>query len=317
LRTNTINCIFQDYEGRVWCGTGDGATGYKAKSWTTVYDEIKTPIYRNGALYTYHAIVRAITQAPDGYLWFGMQEKGVVRYKKNSTTGVSQRYSAPTIPGDFVMGVCAENINTGEVWVVSYEGGAGYYTPNSNPAMEGYWTIYGGASLSSNHFYSCAYDPIHKKFWFGVAGLGAISYDGDAQWIEHHLPLAYDQPILSMAFDLNGFGWFGKKDSGVSVIQLATDTWAHHYTTYNTNGLLPHGPIHAIATDLHSTRWFGTDYGVTQLADSAWSIFNNTNSPLSPIHLQVIGLAYDGKGNLWIGTRDDGVFVYNPTGTRL
>jgi ligand-binding sensor domain-containing protein len=116
--------------------------------------------------------------------------------------------------------------------------------------------------------------------------------------------------VNDIAFDVATNVWFAK-DIGVAALNINSNVW-QNFTRDSTRGRLPSDVVHGVATDLHLTRWFGTDSGLVRLADTAWTTFNTSNSPL-PSN-QVTAVRYDQRGNLWIGTAN-GVAAYKHGGT--
>ncbi len=302
LLADKINCILIDGEGRVWIGTDSGVSSYAPGSWGTIKDQL-TYLTDAGPA----RIVTAIAEGAGHTLWFGLNGGGVRRYNRFSPRHVWQEYQYPSIPYDVVWSIAAMKYQPYQVWVGTVFG-TGRYTPSASDPEIGIWDSVAIPTLPYGLVHSISVDPTNSWIGFGTQ-FGPAFFNFTEGWRTYSLPPAYDYPILSVSFDLHLNVWMGKLD-GVTCFGLGT--WnIHHYTSENTGGQLPRGTVHAVTTDLFSTRWFGTDAGLVRLRDTTWTRFSRSNSPLPSDTVTALG--YDKAGKLWIGTTR-GVAVYDENG---
>jgi ligand-binding sensor domain-containing protein len=312
ILSNSIKAIFIDGENNVWFGTDNGASYFNQGSWGGIKDSLRYAQY-GGYGYT----VNGISQSKDGSIWFAMAGGGVIRYLKNGSQFVFKSYVPPDVPYASIASVTGEMLGLGEVFATTRGLGVGRYTPSQTQANEGTWTTLtkSNSSLQSNIVPSSALNKFDNTIWFGLDGGTVMQFDGDLTWNIFSLPSPFNSYfVLSMAFDLNGYAWIAKSDSGISVLKYSTGEWKHHYTYFNTSGRIPQGYINAVATNNHLIRWFGSTQGLIQLNDTTFTTFTTASIPELPGNC-ITALAYDFYGNLWIGTTK-GVAVYNVKGVR-
>ena len=311
LPSNTVNQVYVDRELRVWFATNEGAAYFKDNSWGIIRDSLKYFIYDNGGTQIPAYNVTSITQGKDRSIWFGLRGGGVVRYNQYSQNGNTwNRY----LNSEFISSLSADISDAtanGEMWIVT-GGGLNRFVLNSTDG--GVWHYYQTPQIPSNQNTVAVRSPFDNSIWIGSASNGMlfISYDPFFAISNIPLPAGYIGKITGIAFDGNQNVWISK-DIGISAVNLESGIWTH-YTNANTNGKLPPGNVNAVASDLGSNRWFGTDSGLVHLVDTTWSRFTTANSPLP--NNTVMSLSYDQRGNLWIGTRG-GAAAYRPEGTRF
>ena len=236
------------------------------------YDEVLCGNQYGGYGYT----VNGISQSKDGSIWFAMASGGVIRYLKNGSQFVFKSYVPPDVPYASIASVTGEMLGLGEVFATTRGLGVGRYTPSQTQANEGTWTTLtkSNSSLQSNIVPSSALNKFDNTIWFGLDGGTVMQFDGDLTWNIFSLPSPFNSYfVLSMAFDLNGYAWIAKSDSGISVLKYSTGEWKHHYTYFNTSGRIPQGYINAVATNNHLIRWFGSTQGLIQLNDTTFTTF--------------------------------------------
>jgi len=316
LLSNRVSTIYVDGEGRVWIGTDQGASAFYRGSWSAIVDSLAFPVFSSSGTTISHQVA-VITGGRDGSVWFGLEGGGVRRYIRGG--GASQpwhRYESPTIPSDFVSSIGAVRDKApGDVWVGGVGQGVTRFVPQATNPELGVWypSSTFNPNLPSTNVYVISVNPLTYQPVFGTQNGIALYDDENNIWVSYIIPATYRSPIITLAFDLSNTIWMGKW-SGVSTYNRSTSD-AVHYTNANTGGKLPPGFIHAIETDLHSTRWFGTDFGLARLEDTTWTTFTHALVPDLPSDT-IKTLMYDRAGNIWIGT-PAGVAVYNQKGTRF
>jgi ligand-binding sensor domain-containing protein len=140
--------------------------------------------------------------------------------------------------------------------------------------------------------------------WFGTEN-GVSCFDGE-NWVTYTTEdkLA-DNSINDIAFQQSHYGpeiWLAT-DAGASVFAIELDavTSATFYTPANSG--LAGDTVRAVALDTASTRWFGTEAGISVFAGSAWAATDNggilKNNPIYDIGTDPSGHAFvtlKGKG---------------------
>lgn len=97
--------------------------------------------------------------------------------------------------------------------------------------------------------------------------------------------------------DRKGNLWFGTPIGGVSKYD------GKSFTTYTpSNGLL-NNTVEDILEDKAGNMWFATDHGLSRFDGITFSTVGN--------FVNILTLFEDREGNIWIGTSDRGLYIYN------
>lgn len=313
---DNIYTIYPTGGGFVWFGTDSGAISYYSGIWSSIRDSLSYFIYGNGTIIKAQKVL-AITEGRQSSIWFGLDGGGIRRYNRYNPQRAWQRYSPNEpdpinrIPSDFITGLVADKYRNGDVWVTTLAGVA-HYLPSST--IDGIWYPYSDYSeyFTSSLVRSVTLNPANGWTFFGTHdGLPYVHDENGLQWGKFNLSGPENSPIHSLAVDYSNTVWMGKTFGTTSWNPNTTKT--NHYDASNTNNQLPNQKINAVAVDFfRPIRWFGTDYGLTRFQDTTWTLFDQTTTPELPSN-KIQALAYDGKGNLWIGT-NMGIVAYNPEG---
>ncbi len=307
LLANHVNDLHADQSGRVWIATDSGANYFQKGSWGRIKDSLG---FSTGAGMRY--AVNTIESGKYSTLWFGLDGGGVKRYREGATRAVWTTYNYPDLTYPVVQSICADLVVNGDVWFATTNGVSRFMPSSTNPEF-GTWQTFLMPYIPSNQVYASAMNFNDNTPWFGTQDGFASFNDMLGDWTSYSIPPAYNYRINSMAFDRSGTLWMAKLE-GVSSFNRESGEWVH-YTNASTGGKLPPGEVHAVTTDLGSTRWFGTDYGLVRLSDTTWTTYTMANTPELPGNV-VTALCYDNMGNLWIGT-ETGIAVFNEAGTRF
>ncbi len=307
LLANEINSLHADQSGRVWIATDSGANYFHRGSWGRIRDSIR---FGNSGSYRY--AVNTISSGKFSTIWFGLDGGGVRRYREGASRAVWTTYDYPDLTYPVVQSISADVVVNGDVWFATTNGVSRFLPSSADPEF-GTWQTFLMPYIPSNQVYASAINFNDNTAWFGTQNGFALYNDMLGDWTRFDLPPAFNYRINSMAFDKAGTVWLAKLE-GVTRFNKESGEWTH-YTNANTGGRLPAGEVHAVTTDLVSTRWFGTDQGLVRLRDTTWTTFTTANTPELPGNV-ITALTYDKLGNLWIGTKN-GIAVFNEGGTRF
>ncbi|MBI5020152.1 MAG: hypothetical protein HZB59_01820 [Ignavibacteriales bacterium] len=313
---DNIHTIHAGAGGFVWFGTDSGAISYYGGIWSSIRDSLTYYTYGQGSI-TKAQKVLAICEGRQSTVWFGLDGGGLRRYNRYNPQRAWQRYSPNEpdpinrIPSDYITGIVADRYRNGDVWVSTLSGVA-HYLPSSS--IDGRWYPYSDYStyFTSSLVRACIINPANGWTFFGTHdGVPYVFDENGFQWGKYNLSGPDNSPIHSIAVDYSNTLWMGKT-FGVTKWNTNTTQSTHYYAS-NTNYQLPNQKINAIAVDFfRPIRWFGTDIGLTRFQDTTWTFFDQSTIPELPSN-QIQALAYDNKGNLWIGT-NMGIVAYNPEG---
>ncbi|QYJ87161.1 PAS domain-containing protein [Shewanella mesophila] len=156
--------------------------------------------------------------------------------------------------------------------------------------------------------------------WIGYRSYGLARYSPN----QHHLHLfnsasenrySVNSPVItSLWIDNEQQLWIGSQGGGLSKTFLDAQYFGHiHGFSFPTDNL-KNVDVRAILDDENEDLWIGTANGVYfGLKDSngdlsGFELFNPQNTMLSKSFISFI--KQDDKGQIWIGTRGDGLFIY-------
>ena len=222
--------------------------------------------------------VYAITQTPDGYLWFGMED-GLVRF--DGVNFVTVRDDSKTFNVTSVLGLTADD--DGNLWLrmersnlVRYRNGVFENPPVDVPYQRFRIT---GMSRTNQGDLMVSLPPgevvSHRQGKFEMLASG-------------ELPRT---PILSLVQTPSGTIWVGTRDAGLFRLN-------GRRADAITKGI-PDPKINCLLLDGKETLWIGTDTGIAR-----WNGTELT-APAIPESLnrfQALAMVKDRDGNLWIGT---------------
>jgi ligand-binding sensor domain-containing protein/signal transduction histidine kinase len=202
------------------------------------------------------------------------------------------------------------------LWVGTYTGGLNKYNRQQDR-----FTYYRHDPENTNGLGGNMISAIHVEaggiVWVGTAGNGLERLNPVTGRFTHyrHDPentnsLSGDE-IYSIQMDRNGFLWVGTSRA-LDRLDPRTGEFVHYRTGLKENNEIGLSalPVYAIYEDAAGLLWFGTSNGLDQfepLSDTFihYSLSANENEN------QVIALAEDGRGRLWVGTFDGGLHRLN------
>ncbi len=176
------------------------------------------------------------------------------------------------------------------------------------------------AALASRAITRLAEDRDHNV-WISVWGLGLFKYERSSQQFRQFSPdpnnphSISSQFIWSIVQDSDGQIWLGTDRNGLDRLDPHTEKFTHFTHDPKRVNSLGHNRIASIDEDKNGDIWVAT---LNQL-----DRFNRKNQSFEHFDLQAQGrqnsaslrqrvVRHDSLGRIWVGTQDDGVFVYNP-----
>lgn len=332
LSNNAILCMHQDPEGYMWFGTYDGLNLYNGKDNYIYRYDPDNPNSINGN------IVQKITDAGNGYLWISTF-MGVNRFclKERKFTASYTQYPEARL-------LCADK--DGNTLLMASDHILSYYTPGSNRFQDMYTS---GITLSdikelfadtNGRFHLVTANGMLKQIEF-LAG-NSFSPAG----IKFHDIAMHDRPIIRAYYEeekiyfidesdnLYFYNCLSKQKEFVSNLTSLLNqfgeisriqAWKGEiYIAFNNNGLIRlSAPVETILPDtrifslLKDNRqdilWIGTDGQGVEMYYSEQEMFGSIMlEELPHLNRKPIRTLYtDEYGNLWIGTKGDGILRIN------
>jgi ligand-binding sensor domain-containing protein/signal transduction histidine kinase len=306
-----VKSIYQTKDGTIWVGTVGGLNRLV-----------------DGRFQPFPGVdgtVRTMTQTTDGTLWIGTIGHGLFTYKNGTLARMSGN---GLLPSKTVLSIFEDD--TQQVWIGTQDGLVRLSkTPVSVTSLPG---------GSDTDYQTISYDP-DGTIWAVASGVYAIR-DGIARpWKFSGMP---DVPIRNVFRDRSGTLWIGTDGSGAyhltssgavhysapqrlvnnfvraflqtadGTVWIATDEGVSLISGDRVENLrvqdgLAYFSTRALIEDRSHDVWIGTDHGLSHWRDGAF-VRDGITEALRNEKVWSILQAHD--GDLWFGTRDDGLFRY-------
>jgi ligand-binding sensor domain-containing protein len=247
-----------------------GGTSLKLRSFHQSAWEIKDGLPDN--------TVNAVLQTRDGYVWLGT-DKGLARFD-GVRFEVFDTWNSKELHSDHIAALC-EN-RQGGLWIGTKGGGL---------ALQRHGRL-SHAGLSSQFITTLCADR-QGRLWVGTAG-GGLFVTADGNFVNCStnggMP---DLFVLSIRERRDGTLWFGTRYAG--LIELKNDKFRPHPAAFETSS----APVNAIFEDDAGSLWLGTSRALLRLNPGGVESFGSRDGLPGD---QILALAGDGAGNVWVGT---------------
>jgi len=174
---------------------------------------------------------------------------------------------------------------------------------------------YGSNNGLSQSEVECVYFDRDRFLWIGTH-YGLNRYDG-----------RYFTPYYHNAHDPNSIGenvikaigedsqrnlWLAVYNSGLTRLDKRKMKFENYVPNEQDSNSLMSKQVNCLLVDKEDKVWIGTDRGLS-VFDSKTSKFTNyLQCPCHNSEFHVLSMCVDRKGNLWLGTRDCGLFIFKP-----
>ena len=305
----TYLSLLIDKEDKLWAGSSnDGLVMINLKS----TDQIA---YLNAAQYNSNQLksnaIREIMESRSGLIWISTKFGGLHYYDKRQNTFALLR--AGQRPGeglsnDFVL--TAMEDSRGYLWVGTKGGGLNHYD-RSTETFDVYGTEWEGGGLRSTRI-ECLAEDQDGQLWVGSAnGIWSTSVLKPENFIRHHNLHARNFFLEDSAWlwigTTNGLYRFSLKEKKMSPLPT------QHKEFFDAESNIG---ITRVLKDPEGVLWIATsNNGLFEYHAHNDSLVNHQARPNTPGTLsgnQVRALHIDHKGRFWIGTKSDGLNLFDP-----
>lgn len=300
-----VHCSLQDKDGNLWFGTtGEGVYRFDGKMFTQF--TVKDGLSDNK--------VWCILEDASGNIWFGT-DKGLSRYdgKTISAIPISVSWndylqpgmSAKTTPSGYNAVWCMMQDKNGVIWIGTTEDLYCFKEGKFSRFLDDYTHI--NLQKLQLKWIQCILEDSHGTIWMGsgpIAMEGVIRFDGKS--ITSSKPNG-DGWIRYIMEDKNGVIWFSGRQNG--VFRYDAQTFKNFTEKENIGS--------AIFTDSAGNIWFdgGEKVSSVESIDGLWiydgRAFKNFTTEEGMGKYSVWSMLEDKNGNIWIGTRNCGLYRYN------
>ena len=192
-------------------------------------------------------------------------------------------------------------------WFGTYNGGVYKYIM-SESRMEYYDLIKMGVASNA---VSCITEDRRGRVWIGTWGGGIALFDGDKFRIFNSGDGLIPTNIYKIIEDVEGNILIADRDNGLTIYK------GDAFNTINEKDILVNPNVNAICEDLTGGVWFGTNAGISRYypgGEKKTLFYNKMSNEISE---DVRFLRADKNGNIWVGSNEGGVIMYNIKGSRF
>lgn len=311
LPGNTVNAIYTGMESKIWIATNNGLS---------LFDPV-TETFRNfrdvpGIHYSIQSMILCVNSTSDGRIWAGTWSDLCYFDIKDTDKILSGKMNVHHmfiqdlhwgISNPTVYDVYEDSFHN--IWIGSNGGGASFISRIS-PFFKTWRTskIPGVENgLNDKEVLTVCVAP-DESLWFGTDGGGINVYkDGiNARIYSSDTGETSSLAYFSSLKDSNGDLWFGSRFQGIDIFRQKQKRFTH-YQPRVANAI-----VYALFEDDKRNVWIGTDQGLEayNLDTGDTTYLHTGNSPLPTNEIQSI--RQDRTGNIWIGTLNKGLTIYNP-----
>ena len=181
------------------------------------------------------------------------------------------------------------------------------FTPQNTPEL----TVTAALSLAKG---------IDNDIWVGTWAGGLLHYNIDTDtWQTYNTHSAtnpiHSDHIWALERDNKDNLWLGTHNNGVDKIHLPTGKITHYPPAPFRQGGFPWEMVRDIETDASGNVWFATFKGLAryrETTDDFEVYLHETNNDNSLKGEQFLALLAHSNGELWVGSRSNGISIFNP-----
>ncbi len=310
-KVNSFPSMTVDFEGNLWCGTGDDVNGigvlkFNGEIWEFL-DKNNTPVFKTNSFHRVSSSKNSVYFSNWGYGFVRYRDNAFIQFDADNTDIVGI-----PVDNDFIVINDVLEDNSGNAWILNFW--AADKKPLSVLTVDNNWYHYQFASPLSPEIVqtkNLVIDQYNTK-WFGVIGLGEVGLYyfnengtpenlSDDIWGKITTSTGLrDKDINALAIDK-----FGELIIGTSIgIDVIPDPSNPNSIRNDQYFSMRQQTINAIAVDPINQKWFGTEKGVF-LTSSDGSVllanYTKSNSPLPTDNIKSLTID-EQNGIVYVGT---------------
>jgi signal transduction histidine kinase/ligand-binding sensor domain-containing protein len=253
----------------------------------------------------------AILEDRKGALWVGTEyglirldvdRKQLVRYRHNSS-------DPDSLPADWVLALFEDGENG--IWVGTANAGVARFSADP-PPFRRYKRSYMPSALFRTDYVVFAYEDTHGVIWAGTKGaINRINLKTDSFDVQ---PIGENTEVGSIAEDRAGQFWIGTFDGSLFRFNPITRGWVS-YPHHAGASACANNEVRALLVDRQGTLWAGAGDSLCSF-DPAANQFRSYRIGV-PAPAEIDALAEDPSGVIWIGSRQAGLYRFDPATARF
>ena len=317
---NTTTAILEDKNGLLWIGTA-----YKGLNRFNPKTEVFTRYLPSGLE---QAKIVHLYQDHFGIIWVST-DVGLYQLDPNSEAFLlykHDKYNPSSISSTDIRKVQEDVNQKGNLWIATGNG-LDYFNRKTQTFLHYTHDKNDDSSLSNNRVHELYYDS-NKGLWIGTtSGLNQFNYISNN--FSRHYPspeirhlLDYNNTITAILEDNYGQFWVGTYSGGLKLFDRQQGTFVDYsHQPYNPYSLRNNWIMfRGLLGDSHGLLWILAMGGINQLDLSAGVVKNYRHDKDNPDSLSgnvIWGIYEDPQQQLWIGTNDNGLNLYDESEKRF
>lgn len=312
LANSYIKSIYGDAHGRLWIGMLGGLCILDPKTKKEIF--YKADEHKPGQLHS--GVILSIFRDSQGRMWIGT-DKGLYLYHEASSSFIAFRHE-----NNALSSIPSEGINTiaeyqHRLWIGTNDG-LSCLSPDLKTFKNFKYTPNDDSTLSGNLIYSIAANG--NKIWVGTEG-GLNILDPASGKVKRYNHDDRDKfsvsskSIRCIYNDPDGIYWLGTYQGGV-------DKYDRNLTLFNSKQNNAYDPaglsapfVSSFAENKDGDLFVGTDGGGLNLFHIRSGLFSHiaikSKTRNNSAGLPILSMMLDRNQQLWIGTFQDGLFIYD------
>jgi len=253
----------------------------------------------------------AILEDHKGALWVGT-EYGLIRFDLDRKQLVRYRNDPSdrdSLPADWVMALYEDNEDG--IWVGTANAGVARFSADP-PPFRRYRRPHETSSLFRTDYIVFAYEDTHGIVWAGTKGaINRIDLK-TGRYVSQSI--GENTEVGAIAEDRTGQFWIGTFDGSLFRFNPVTQEWISYPHHAGAPGC-SNNEVRALLVDHRGTLWAGAGDSLCSF-DPAANRFRSYGIGV-PSPAEIDALAEDAAGILWIGSRQAGLYRFDPTTARF
>jgi signal transduction histidine kinase/ligand-binding sensor domain-containing protein/CheY-like chemotaxis protein len=252
----------------------------------------------------------------EGILWIGTSGGGINYYNpklENFKLFRNQGSDFQSLSYNFTG--CFFEDHKGMIWIGTDGGGINVYNPNTGNFQVYQHDPSDPFSVSGNVIRSIAEDKDHD-IWIGTWDAGLNRFDRETGKFYNYLPEQNNprsisgKTIWDLIIDHKGIIWLGINNGGIDLFDKKLGVIKRFRADPDNPGALSNNSIRRIVEDSQRNIWVCTRMGL--------NLYDSTNSSFKVYkdfpNDDILAFLRDKNGNLWAGTKEAGICLFNTDG---
>ena len=295
LVTNTIYSLFLDNQGVMWIDYFNaGVSLFDESMFKFAFDGLKAINFGE-----FRPHVNCIEEAPNGDLWFGTNDCGLIRYVKS--TGKYEHYlhsddDPNSIPSNII--VTIKVASNGDVWVGTFLGGLSRFDGRNFQNFIGLKNV--PKAMASENIWAIEEDT-EKNIWIGSLNEGLVRYSPDTHAIRVYNKASHDLPqdaVMSLSLSRGGDLLVGTSDG---LVTINTHTYSSRIYNFEGEFSVFNLVINDVYEDSRNLLWLCSNNGILVVNPRTGvnTMINTKNGLENDV---VNGIVEDENRNIWVST---------------